>query len=299
LLAVAYGLCAIVWGTTWYAIRVSIGPGGYPTFVAAALRFTVAALILWFLWMLGRVGRKPESRRQLAWLAAAGAFNTAGYALVYRAEENVPGALGAVLFGTYPLLVALVATVTRTEAVRREQMLGALISLAGVAVIFSDRMAVSIDQAIGIGLLACAVFSSACYGVIVKRHAADLGPLAAVAIFLAVTAGLLWGLAIAADPSIPWPPPTRPSLAILYLGVFGSIVAFAAYFYLLKRISLMATTTLVFIQPMVAIAVDALWEPDAVVSPRAYAGIAVTLAGVFASLWPGLRRRARARRHRP
>jgi hypothetical protein len=50
---------------------------------------------------------------------------------------------------------------------------------------------------------------------------------------------------------------------------------------------------------MVAIAVDALWEPDAVVSPRAYAGIAVTLAGVFASLWPGLRRRARARRHRP
>src|SRR5262249_15527850 len=42
----AYLLCALVWGTTWFAIRVSIAPGGYPTYEAAALRFSVAVAVI-------------------------------------------------------------------------------------------------------------------------------------------------------------------------------------------------------------------------------------------------------------
>src|SRR5215510_16077874 len=43
---VAYLACALIWGTTWYAIRVSIAPGAYPTLAALALRFAIAAVIL-------------------------------------------------------------------------------------------------------------------------------------------------------------------------------------------------------------------------------------------------------------
>jgi hypothetical protein len=56
----------------------------------------------------------------------------------------------------------------------------------------------------------------------------------------------------------------------------------------------MATTTLVFAQPIIAIAVDALWEPEAVVSPRAYLGMSITLGGVALSLSSAFRRRRRA-----
>ena len=58
--ALAYVVCALVWGTTWYAIRVCIGPGGYPSFLSAALRFTIAAAILGAALALG-IG-KPRPR---------------------------------------------------------------------------------------------------------------------------------------------------------------------------------------------------------------------------------------------
>ena len=44
--ALAYLTLAIIWGTTWHAIRVSIGPAGFPTMLAAALRFTLALVVL-------------------------------------------------------------------------------------------------------------------------------------------------------------------------------------------------------------------------------------------------------------
>ena len=44
--ALAYVACALIWGTTWFAIRVCIGPGGYPPFAGAAIRFVIAVALL-------------------------------------------------------------------------------------------------------------------------------------------------------------------------------------------------------------------------------------------------------------
>jgi drug/metabolite transporter (DMT)-like permease len=295
LVALTYVICAVVWGTTWFAIRVSIGAGGYPTFESAALRFTVATAALAIVWWLGFARPGPQTRRQVLWLVAAGLLNATGYALVYRAEESVPGAVAAVLFSTIPLFTALMVTVTRTERVSAGQLAGSVLALAGVGLIFSDRLAVSADQAAGIGLILCAVMCSAAYGVIVKREAAPLNPLATVTVFLAVTAAALWILAPLAGPiTTPWPPPLEPTLAVVYLGLFGSVLAFASYFYLIKRISLMASTTLVFIQPLIAVVVDALWERDVILAPASYAGMAITLVGVAVTLILRVRRSGRS-----
>ena len=285
MIVVAYVICAIVWGTTWFAIRVSIGSGGYPTVLSASLRFTIAASVLGVLWMLGRIEPTPHKRRTFVWLAIAGLFNACGYALVYRAEESVPGSIAAVLFGLYPLATAALATITRTEAVSRSQLGGAVIALVGVALIFSDRLAISAQQAVGIVMLLGAVCCASVYGVIIKREGKDLNPLASTAVFLSVTALGLWVAAPAFGEIIPpWPPPLKPSLAILYLAIFGSLIAFASYFYLLKHISLMASTTLVFIQPMIAVAVDAMFERHANLKPLTFLGMAVVLAGVLLSV---------------
>jgi drug/metabolite transporter (DMT)-like permease len=289
----AYLVCAVVWGTTWFVIRVCIGPDGYPPYAAAALRFTIAAVLLGAVWAVGIARPGPRTRRELWWTLAAGTFNAVGYALIYQAEQHIPGGVAALVFGTFPLAVAAIAVATRTERVRAPAVVGAMISVAGIAVLFWDRLAVSPDQALAVGLVAIAVLASASYSVILKRVTRDQHPLAATGAFCGVTAVLLWGGAVVGDTQpIPWPPPARPTIALLYLGVVGSALVFAAYMALLKRARLMAVSTLVFLQPIIALAADALWETQVRVVARTYVGGAIVLAGVAVNVFLGRPREA-------
>ena len=278
---ICYVVCAVVWSTTWFAIRVCIAAGGYPTYSAAALRFTLAAVILLAALLVGLGRPLPRSRRQLVALAVAGLLNAFAYACVYRAEEDLPGGVVAVLFGTYPLFTALGASATSTEHVRPVDIGAALLSLVGMAILFWDRLSVSPDQAAGIAFVIAGVLATVGYNLIFKREANDVNPLSWTAAFIAVAALCLWPVALAegADP-VPAPLPLAPTLALLYLAVFGSVIAFVCYFYLLRRVTLMTASTLVLIEPVIALGVDALWEHEVRLVARSYVGAAVTTAGV-------------------
>ncbi len=288
----AYVVCALVWGTTWFAIRVCIGDGGYPTFEAAALRFAIASAILVPICAVLRVRPLPGSRLQWAWLVGAGVLDAIGYTLVYLGEEHVPGGLAAVLFGIQPLLLAILLSLTGLERVRASAVIGALVSIAGVVVIFLDRADVSGEQAVGVALIVTSVLASTLYSMIMKRHGEGVHPLAATTIFLAVTA-LVLGAVVAVRGPAPavWPPPGAPTAALLYLAIFGSVIAFGSYFWLLRRLSLMAMSTLVFVIPLVSLTMDALWESQVRLGARGYLGVAITLAGLVVNL--GLEHRAR------
>lgn len=153
LVVLAYLVCAVVWGTTWFAIRVCIGEGGFPTIASAATRFTIASLILLSIVQFARITPRIGSWRQRRWLTVAGLLNGVGYALVYLGEERVPGAFAAILFGTLPLLTAFFAILSKTEKVTLGHILGASTSLLGISIIFWDRLSVSPDQAWRVGLL--------------------------------------------------------------------------------------------------------------------------------------------------
>jgi drug/metabolite transporter (DMT)-like permease len=278
---IAYLVCAFVWGTTWRGIRVCIGNGGYPTISAAALRFVLAALLLAPLAF--RAGPWP-TRRQWPWLVVAGVLDAVGYALVYLGEERVPGGLAAVLFGTQPLIVALLLTATRMERVGWGDIAGALVSIGGVGLIFADRLDVSATQAVGVALVLGSVLASTTYSMVMKRHGQGVHAFASTWIFITVTAVCLCGAAAVRGFPVPWPPPLEPTLALVYLAVFGSVVAFATYFWLLSQLSLMTMSTLSFVLPIIALVVDAFFEDDVILDARAYLGIAVTLSGLIVSL---------------
>lgn len=265
-----------------------IAPGGYPTYTAAALRFVLAAVILGAIVAFGGARPLPRGRRAWTWLVIAGLFNFAGYALVYTAEESIPGALGAVTYGTAPLITAVVAALTGTERATRAAVAGALVGLAGIALIFWDRLNVSSSQAAGVAMVLASVLLSSGYNVILKRQATGQHPLATNMVFLGTTALAMSALALGHGERMPWPPPPGPSLAVLYLAVVGSVVAFASYFYLLQRTKLMTSSTLVLWPPIVALVVDAIWESQKV-APLTYVGAAVTLAGVGMNLFLGKR----------
>jgi len=275
----AYLACALIWGTTWFGIRVSIGAGAYPTLVALALRFVIAFLIL----LPIALRRRPWPRGS-AWLylVLAGVLDAAAYTLVYIGEERVSGGLAAVVYGTQPLILALLLQVFRIEKLSRRHMVGAVISLAGFAVLFLDRLDVSAAQAVGIALVLGSVLLATSYSMVMKRQ--STGGLIATTVFLGVTAVALSVVALVAGEAVPWPPPLEPTLALLYLAVIGSVVAFLLYFWLLDRTSLVVTSTLVFVFPLVALATDALFEREISLGARAYVGAAVTLAGLAVTL---------------
>lgn len=274
-----YLALALIWGTTWYAIRVSLV--AYPTFTAVALRFAIAAVVL--LPIAARARPWPRGRAW-GWLVLAGVLDAGAYLLVYLGEERVAGAVAAVLYGTQPLILALLLTAVRIERITRRHMLGAVISLVGVIVLFLDRLDISSRQAAGVGMVIGSVVMSTTYAMIMKRRAAGTSGLVATAVFLTVTALVLGAVAVSAGAGIPWPPPVAPTAALLYLAIVGSVVTFLLYFWLLDRTSLLVASTLVFVFPLVAIVTDALFERELPLTARAYLGAAITLGGLVVSL---------------
>jgi drug/metabolite transporter (DMT)-like permease len=281
----AYLACAIIWSTTWFAIRVCIGAGGYPTFAAAAVRFALATVIVAALAGLGLAGRGPRTGRQRAWIACGGVLCAISYGLVYAGETRISGGLAAVIFGTLPLLMAGLAYATGTERPSAASLAGSVIALAGIGLIYRDRMDASAHQAAGVAMLFGAVCACALYNIVLKGHTKDSDPLATNVTFLGAAALALGLFALAAERRpLPWPPPVGPTVALLYLGVIGSVVAFASYFYLLRRMTLTALSSLVFIEPVVALLIDAVWEKEIRLGALTYTGAAVTLIGVALSL---------------
>ena len=277
----AYLACALIWGTTWFAIRVCIQEGGYPELTAAALRFGIAAVLLLPLAVRAKAWPKGSV---WWWLIAAGVLDAISYSLVYIGEKRIPGGLAAVVYGTQPLVLAILMTAFGIEGLKRRHVVGAVISLGGVGVLFFDRLDVSTAQAIGILLVLGSVIVATSYSMIMKVRAQHVNGLVTTTIFLVVTAIVLAMVALVARQPQPWPPAAKATAALFYLAVIGSVVAFLLYFWLLKRTTLLVTSTLVFVFPLVALLTDALFERAISLGARAYLGAGITLAGLAVSL---------------
>jgi len=146
------------------------------------------------------------------------------------------------------------------------------------------RTLVPWSRTLAFTVLLGSVLVATTYAMIMKQKAAGENGLVTTTIFLTVTALVLGAVAICAGDAIPWPPPVRPTLALVYLAVVGSVVAFLVFFWLLDRAGLLVSSTLVFVFPLVAIITDALFERDLPLTARAYLGAAITLGGLAVSL---------------
>ena len=130
------------------------------------------------------------------------------------------------------------------------------------------------------------------YSMLMKRHTTGIHGAVSTTVFLTVTALVLGVVALASGEPLPDSLPVEPTIALLYLAVIGSVVAFLVYFWLLARTTLLLTSTLVFVYPLVAIITDAMFERNVPLTARVDIGAAITLGGLAVSL----RRSVSARR---
>jgi drug/metabolite transporter (DMT)-like permease len=279
-----YAVCAIVWGTGWYAIRLCVSDGGYPVFGGAALRYTLAAFVIGLMVPLFPKAFSGLKKEQTGWLLLAGFFNAAAIALLYWGEKNISGGLASVLTATSPIMVAMIAFFTRTERITSGTIAGFCLALGGITMIFGERLSVSPDHLLSMGSILGAALFFALTNFVVKVKTSDVKPLLSSVLFFTSMSVIFWLASPCEAPAMPWPPPAAPTYALLYLAVACSALAFPAFFYVLRHSSLMFASTLAFVHPVIALLTDCVFEHEFMLTMSAYSGMSVVLVGVVLSM---------------
>lgn len=280
----AYTACALIWGTGWFAVRLSVSDAGISLLSGAAIRYTIAAAVLTVLIPILPKAFSGLTKATGKWVVGAGLLNACGIALLYWGETTVSGGLAAVLSATSPIIAALLAFLTRAERITFNTIAGFLTALVGVAVIFGERLIMSPSHVVAmIAVLGSALMFSLA-NLLMKLKAGSVSPLQSALVFFVSMAGVFWLSSALEGQSIPLPVPLLPGLAILFLALFSSVVALPAFFFLLRRSSLMFASTLAFVHPIVALLTDSLFEHNFSMSTHAYVGMGVVMGGLLISM---------------
>ena len=277
-----YALTCLIWGSTWVAIKY--GLEGVPPFLGAALRFVIASGVLWALVLGTRTSPRLSRDGKKAALSAGLLSFYCSYALVYWSETRVASGLVAVFYSLMPLCTALLtAFVTRTETLTPAKTAGIVVGTAGVVVLFWPEHGVKgADPA---GLLAALVSALVAAVNLVNQSLwskkEDSRVLNAWAMSLGAILLVATSLALEQWSTVRWTPTNVA--ALLYLAVFGSVVAFLAFYTMIKRLPATQVSLITLIFPVVALALGWLLLGERV-SPRAGAGVALIFGGVGLAL---------------
>lgn len=268
----------VLWGTTFLAIRVAVEE--LPPLFAAGVRFSIAGVVL-FGFMLAKGERRPSARQWRNLLVMSLLMFVAEYGPLFWAEKYVPSGVVSVLAATIPILtLVLEMLVLRQQRWRLNLAAATLLGFAGVGVLLLPGG----EQ--HFGLVPCLAILAGCttwsLGTVLSRSM-DLPkarPLTAGAAMM-LGGGMLLLLSAGFGEMHPMPHVTlRAVLALLYLIVFGSLLAFTAFVWLLAHMPATRVASHAYVNPIVAVALGyfVAGEP---VTLRTLAGTALVLVSVF------------------
>ena len=259
ILIAAFAAVYIIWGSTYLAIKYAIET--LPTFLMAGFRFTVAGAIL-YAWARTSSGyEKPKLAHWKTSLIVGTLLLGIGNGGVVLAEHYISSSLAALLISTTPFFIVLLGWVFMGSGRPNYKVaLGLVVGFVGVTLLIfgreSDAGTGSNGQSFGIIATLAATLAWAAGSLYATRglavrssvQAAGMQMLAGGAVLLAT--GTVTGEWASFDPSSV---STTSALALGYLIVFGAIVAFTAYSWLLKNASPAAVSTYAYVNPAIAV----------------------------------------------
>ncbi len=286
---IAYAVVSVVWGSTYLAIRVGVVE--MPPFWMAGVRLVTAGVILLAI-ALASGRRLPREASAWGWLVLTGVL-ILGFALggMFWAEQHLESGLAALLACVSPILMALYGSLgPRGERLTPRIVIGLLIGLAGVAILVDPGWA-HMDGAVpyvAVGVILAGSNAWSGGSVLAKRKLTAVSPLLSSAIhslaggiFLLLVDLVLRGGSIPAAPGRAW-------VALAYLTLFGSVIAYSAYLYLVTHMAPARAGTYTYINPVIAVLLGTLILNEAI-TWRIVLGGVVILGGL------ALVRRARLR----
>jgi drug/metabolite transporter (DMT)-like permease len=254
----AFAIIYFVWGSTYLAVRVGVRE--VPPLILAAMRFSVAGLVL-FGWVLARGERAPTAREWRSASLLGLVIFLFDYGLLFWAEQRVPSGIAAVMLATIPVFMALSEIIfLRTQRLTVRLALALLIGLGGVGVLMSRALNLGdapIDKWGAIALI-CASISWSIASVLARKLPLPSSKVMSSGAQM-LTGGILLTIAAGAFGEFRNFHVSTVSrgvwFALLYLIVAGSIIGFTAYVWLIHHESPTKVGTYAYVNPIVAVLV--------------------------------------------
>ena len=251
-MALAFAAIYLVWGSTYLAIRYAVET--IPPLVTAGVRHSIAGAIL-LGWAWAR-GFRPKSEHWISGLIVGALFFLVGHGTLHWAEQYVGSGLAALLIATEPMFILVLAWSMGQQRISRISLLGLLVGVVGVAILMGTELTMKGSSLIGLLAVLMGSLSWATGVVIspkVKLPTDALGrtalPTICGAAMLLIAAGITGEFR-----SVHWTSISlKSALGLVYLIVFGSVVAFTAYTWLLQRCPPALVATHTYANPVVAV----------------------------------------------
>lgn len=286
--ALLYLLTVLIWGTTWIALKLQLGP--VPIAWSIAYRFALAAALLlaWLAWR-GRWRWPPRA----VWphLAAQGlCLFCLNFVCFLLASQWIASGLVAVCFSTSPVWNALNGRLFQGRTIAPRVLLGAGLGLAGLLLLFGTEVLKDLDRPQTLWGLGLALAGTYCFslGNLLSGAMQRLGqaPLQTNAWAMAIGAGIVSLGALATGQPLRFDPSPTYVGAWLYLAIPGSVIAFTAYLTLVGRLGADRAAYCTVLFPVVALNVSA-WVEGYHWSASALAGLLLVALGNLVVFWRG------------
>lgn len=271
------GLC-LIWGSTWMAIKV--GLRDLPPITFAGIRFAIAAVLLFGI-IAARGLTLPTRAADWRLLVWTGFLNiTANYALVFWGEQYLASGLAALLNATIPLFgLPLAHRYVATERLTPKKVGGVVLGLIGVAVVCSAELGGSGAHAFwaSIGII-LASLAGAQGSVLVKARGGHIEPavLAGVQMATGCLPLLAGGMLLEGNPAhYHWT--AGAVVALAYLAVVGSVIAFLAYYWLIRHTDVTRVLLIPLVTPLIAVLLGVGFLGEAIGWGTALGGSAILL----------------------
>ncbi len=270
----ALGTLYVLWGSTYLGIKYAIDT--IPPILMGSLRFLIAGGVLYLLTIRSGDARGDRlgSRQWIAALVIGGFMLVGGNGGVILAEQYAPTGVVALLVATSPLWMAVIDRVVFGRRLPPLVIAGLLLGFAGVAFLIGSPGAGHISL-IGATLALAAPLCWAIGSVFTRHIRLPSRPLVAAAMEM-LWAGVIFGVASILTGElgrIHWQHVSTASiLALAYLIVFGSLVGFSAYVWLLHSAPLPLVSTYAYVNPVVAVILGAIFVGEAINARLVIAG---------------------------
>jgi len=275
----SYALVCTIWGSTWLVIKVGLET--LTPFFAAGCRFILASAVLFVLVRLRNVPIPLGRSDVLFYLLVSLTSFSIPYGLVYWGEEHVSSGLTSILFTIYPFTGAFFSfLLIPATSVGPGKVAGIILGFVGIVVIFSNDVHLADPEGMwGMGAILCSAVLQGFSVVAVKKYGHSLHPFALTSVPMLLGGAMLLLFSVASENlSLNSFPPVA-LLSVLYLAIFGSIVTFVSYFWLLKRVEPVILSLTSFITPIIAVILGIVFLGEEF-SMRTFTGAAFVLGGL-------------------
>jgi len=280
--AILYITTVLIWGTTWLAIYWQLGD--VPIVVSVFYRFALGAVLLLPAVLFFNKARVTNLKDHGFLVLLGACLFCLNFICFYNATRYMPSGLVSVIFSLATIYNAVNGRIFYKEKISNKVVIAAIMGFVGLSLLFWNELAGQNDirqLLLGVGLAGLGTLFFSFANMISRRNSqAGVKPIVANAFGMFYGSVFLLIIITVSGTEIVVPSTGQYILALIYLSVFGSIVAFTTYFLLIERIGANRAAYATVLFPIIALILSSIYE-GYIWTWTSYIGLVFTLGGII------------------